>query len=54
MNFSIDTEREQDGRWITEITDIPGAMAYGDTETQAKANAYAIALPAITDQIERF
>ncbi len=53
MNFSIETEREQDGRWIAEVTDIPGALAYGDTETQAKANAYAIALRAIADQVEK-
>jgi predicted RNase H-like HicB family nuclease len=46
MRFSIETEREQDGRWIAEIVAIPGAHAYGETEAQAKANAYAIALRA--------
>jgi predicted RNase H-like HicB family nuclease len=53
MRFSIETEREQDGRWIAEITAIPGALAYGETEAQAKANAYAIALRAIADQVEK-
>jgi predicted RNase H-like HicB family nuclease len=52
VRFSIETEREDDGRWIAEITDIPGALAYGETEDQARANAYALALRAIADQVE--
>jgi predicted RNase H-like HicB family nuclease len=52
VKFSIETEREDDGRWIAEITDIPGVLAYGATEAEAKANAYAIALRVIADQVE--
>ena len=52
MKFSIETEQENDGRWIAEITDIPGVLAYGDSEEDAKANAYAIALRVIADQVE--
>lgn len=52
MRFFIETEREEDGRWIAEITDIPGVLAYGTTEDEAKANAYAIALRVIADQVE--
>jgi predicted RNase H-like HicB family nuclease len=52
VKFSIETEREDDGRWIAEITDIPGVLAYGPTEEEAKANAYAIALRVIADQVE--
>jgi predicted RNase H-like HicB family nuclease len=52
VRFSIETEREDDGRWIAEITDIPGVLAYGNTEDEAKANAYAIALRVIADQVE--
>jgi hypothetical protein len=40
----IETEREEDGRWIAEINEIPGVLAYGKTERQAKAKAYALAL----------
>ena len=40
LRFNIETERENDGRWIA---DIPGVLAYGRTENQAKANAYALA-----------
>jgi predicted RNase H-like HicB family nuclease len=53
MRFSIETEREEDGRWIAEITDIPGALAYGETEEQARANAYALALRVIADDVEK-
>lgn len=52
MRFCIETEREEDGRWIAEITDIPGVLAYGTTEDEAKANAYATALRVIADQVE--
>ncbi len=52
MQFSIETEREEDGRWIAEIADIPGVLAYGETEEQARANAYALALRVIADQVE--
>jgi hypothetical protein len=40
LRFNIETERENDGLWIA---DIPGVLAYGRTENQAKANAYALA-----------
>ena len=53
MQFNIETERETDGRWIAEIQEIPGALAYGRTEKQAKAKAYALALRVIADDVER-
>jgi predicted RNase H-like HicB family nuclease len=51
FNFIID--READGRFIAEIPEIPGAMAYGSTEEEAKHKAYALALYAIADDVER-
>ena len=53
LRFNIETERENDGRWIAEIADIPGILAYGRTENQAKANAYALALRVIADRVEK-
>jgi hypothetical protein len=44
VNFCIETDREKDDRWIAEVTDIPGVLAYGETENQAKANVLALAL----------
>jgi len=53
LRFNIETERENDGRWIAEIADIPGVLAYGRSENQAKANAYALALRVIADRVEK-
>lgn len=52
MNLSIECERESDGRWIAEIVQIPGAMAYGATREAAMAGAEIVVLRAIADRIE--
>lgn len=49
----IETEQEEDGRWIGEIAALPGVLAYGGTEEQARANAYALALRVIADEVEQ-
>ena len=54
LSFNIETERENDGRWIAEIADIPGVLAYGRTENQAKANAYAVALRVMPESVPLF
>lgn len=53
MRFNFELDREADGRFIAEIPEIPGAMAYGATEEEAKHKAYALALYAIADDVER-
>ena len=50
--FQFETARETDGRWIAEIPEVPGAIAYGATVEEAKAKAYALALYAIADDVE--
>ena len=52
MIFRIDMEREEDGRWIAEIIELPGAMAYGPTHDEALARAKAIALRAVAERLE--
>jgi predicted RNase H-like HicB family nuclease len=52
MQLSIECEREEDGRWIAEIVQIPGAMAYGATRDEAIARAEIVALRALADKIE--
>jgi predicted RNase H-like HicB family nuclease len=44
MRFEVEFDREEDGRWIAEITNLPGAMAYGETREIALAAVGAIAL----------
>jgi predicted RNase H-like HicB family nuclease len=50
--FNFEVAREADGRWMAEIPEVPGAMAYGLSEEEAKAKAYALALYAIADDVE--
>jgi len=51
--YKIETERETDDRWIAEIVDVPGVMAYGTTEKEAMASAQALALRVLADRIEQ-
>jgi predicted RNase H-like HicB family nuclease len=50
--LTIETEREDDGRWIGEVTALPGVQAYGATEAEARSKAAALALRVIADRIE--
>jgi predicted RNase H-like HicB family nuclease len=48
----IESEREEDGRWIAEVPALPGVLTYGNTEPEARAKAQALALRVIADRIE--
>lgn len=52
MFLIVEIEREDDGRWIAEVVDLLGVMAYGDTRDQAVARAEALALRVIADRLE--
>ena len=53
MNFSIEFDREEDGRWIAEIPQLPGVMVYGASREEAHARVEALALRVVADQIEQ-
>ena len=50
--FSIEFEQEIDGRWIAEVVEVPGVLAYGSTQQQAIAQVQALALRVVADQLE--
>ncbi len=52
MNFTIETELEDDGRVIAEVTELPGVLVYGQTESEAIAKVQALALRVLADQVE--
>ena len=52
MVFEIEIEQEEDGRWIAEITDLPGVMVYGQTPDDAKNKVQALALRVLAERIE--
>jgi predicted RNase H-like HicB family nuclease len=52
MNLTFSTEQEVDGRWIAEVPELSGVMAYGKTEREAIGKAEALALRVLAERIE--
>jgi predicted RNase H-like HicB family nuclease len=52
MRLNVEVEREEDGRWLAEVPDLAGVMAYGSTREQALAAVEALALRVIADRLE--
>jgi len=50
--MNIEIEREEDGRWIAEVPDLPGVMTYGETRAEAVSKAEALALRVLADRLE--
>mgnify|MGYP001604726416 CR=1 FL=1 len=50
--MNIEIEREEDGRWIAEVPDLPGVMAYGQSQEEAIFKAEALALRVLADRLE--
>jgi predicted RNase H-like HicB family nuclease len=50
--FKVESEREEDGRWIAEVPALPGVMAYGQTREHAIAKAEALALRVLAERLE--
>ena len=52
MNFTLECEQEVDGRWIDEVPELPGVLAYGSSSADAMAKAEVLALRVIADRLE--
>ena len=52
MDFSIECEREEDGRGLAEVPQLPGVLAYGGTADEAMARAEVLALRVLADRLE--
>jgi predicted RNase H-like HicB family nuclease len=52
MDLSIETELEEDGRWIAEVPQLPGVLAYGATAEEAAAKAEVLALRVLAERLE--
>jgi predicted RNase H-like HicB family nuclease len=52
MTFKVEIEREDDGRWVAEVLELPGVMAYGASSEEAKAKVQALALRVVADRLE--
>ena len=50
--FKVELEQEEDGRWIAEVSELPGVMVYGATRGEALAAVQALALRVLADRLE--
>ncbi len=50
--MSIEIEQEEDGRWLSEIPDLPGVMVYGPTRQERVTRVKALALRVLADRLE--
>jgi len=53
MTFTVEYEEESDGRWLAEVLELSGVLAYGKTSDEAIAKAQALALRVLADRLER-
>jgi predicted RNase H-like HicB family nuclease len=51
--LTIEQEQEVDGRWIAEVVELPGVLAYGETPAEAIARVQALALRVLADRLEQ-
>jgi predicted RNase H-like HicB family nuclease len=52
MQLRVEIDREEDGRWIAEVVNLPGVLAYGSTRDEALAAAQALALRVLADKVD--
>ena len=52
MNYTIEAELEDDGRWLAEVPQLPGVLAYGTTREEAMSRAQVLALRVIAERLE--
>lgn len=52
MILRLEIEREDDGRWIAEVLELPGVIAYGNSAKEAQSKARALALRVLADRLE--
>ena len=53
MDYSLQVEQEEDGRWLAEVPELPGVLAYGVSSDEATVRAETLALRVIADRMER-
>ena len=52
ITFKVETEREDDGRWLAEVVELPGVLAYGDSQELALSKVQALALRVLAERLE--
>lgn len=52
MQLTLEVEREEDGRWLAEVPELSGVLAYGATQAEAMSKAEVLALRVLAERIE--
>jgi predicted RNase H-like HicB family nuclease len=52
VRLKVEIEREEDGRWIAEVPELPGVLAYGASASEAQARVQVLALRGVADRLE--
>ena len=52
MDLTIELEQEDDGRWLAEVTDLPGVFVYGQSREDAVVRVKALALRVLADRLK--
>jgi predicted RNase H-like HicB family nuclease len=50
--LQVQLDREEDGRWIAEVPELPGVLVYGQSREEAIERAKALALRVMADKLE--
>lgn len=51
--YAVEIEQEVDGRWIAEVPELPGVMAYGMSRDEALRKAQALSLHVLAERLEK-
>lgn len=52
MTLTIEVERDVNGPWIATIAELPGVIAHGWSEAEARTRVQALAFRVLADRIE--
>lgn len=52
ITLKVEIEQEEDGRWLAEVVELPGVLAYGDSQEAAAAKVQALALRVLAERLE--
>ena len=52
ITFKVEIEREDDGRWLAEVVELPGVLTYGETQAAALSRVQALAVRVIAERLE--
>ena len=52
ITFNVETEQEEDGRWLAEVVELPGVLAYGPSQDAAVSRVQALAPRVVAERLE--